>query len=170
MQLAGSAAFRPSASPFPAQFLRPRPPHATLHNTLQAVQVQLKKGEKSEKDDESPVTVADYGAQALVAWSLRRSFPGQPISLVAEEDAVELRAPEGEGMLGRITALVNDALAVEHPQVCEAGGGRGRELLLAAALAVHSLNGGAVRSTQHVACFPCPAGGAAHARASGRPD
>ena len=29
----------------------------------QAVQVQLKQGEKTEKDDESPVTVADYGAQ-----------------------------------------------------------------------------------------------------------
>ena len=59
--------------------------------------------------------------QALVAWSLQRSFPGQAVSLVAEEDAVELRAPEGADMLARIAALVNEALAVEHPQV----GGRG---------------------------------------------
>lgn len=57
----------------------------------QAVQTQLKRGEASEKDDSSPVTVADYGAQALVAWSLLRSFPGQPISLVAEEDSADLR-------------------------------------------------------------------------------
>lgn len=55
--------------------------------------------------------------QALVAWSLQRSFPGQAVSLVAEEDAVELRAPEGADMLARITALVNEALAVEQPQV-----------------------------------------------------
>lgn len=33
------------------------------HHYLQAVQVQLQRGEKTEKDDESPVTVADYGAQ-----------------------------------------------------------------------------------------------------------
>lgn len=52
-----------------------------------------------------------------MAWSLRHAFPGQAVSLVAEEDAVELRAPEGAGMLARITALVNEALAVEHPQV-----------------------------------------------------
>ena len=97
--------------------------------SLQAVQVQLKKGEKTSKDDESPVTVADYGAQALVAWSLRRAFPGQAaagaLSLVAEEDAADLRAPEGADMLLRITQLVNDALAREHPQVRAAAGGGG---------------------------------------------
>jgi 3'-phosphoadenosine 5'-phosphosulfate (PAPS) 3'-phosphatase len=30
---------------------------------VQAVQVELKSGEKTDKDDDSPVTVADYGAQ-----------------------------------------------------------------------------------------------------------
>jgi 3'-phosphoadenosine 5'-phosphosulfate (PAPS) 3'-phosphatase len=79
--------------------------------------MQLKHGEKTDKEDDSPVTVADYGAQALVAWSLRRAFPGQPLSLVAEEDAVDLREPSGAAMLDRITSLVNEALAIEHPQV-----------------------------------------------------
>ena len=41
-------------------------PAAATLACLQAVQVQLKRGEKTEKDDESPVTVADYGAQ--VRW------------------------------------------------------------------------------------------------------
>ncbi|EFN54129.1 hypothetical protein CHLNCDRAFT_31694 [Chlorella variabilis] len=111
----------------------------------QAVQVELKTGEKVEKEDESPVTVADYGAQALVAWSLQHAFPGQPLSMVAEEDAIDLRTAEGAVMLARITALVNEALAVEHPQVApltpgevadlvdsgsSQGGGQGRHWVL----------------------------------------
>lgn len=76
----------------------------------QAVQVQLQGGEQADKADDSPVTVADYGAQALVAWSLRRAFPGAPLSLVAEEDAGELRATGGAPMLERITQLVNEAI------------------------------------------------------------
>lgn len=77
---------------------------------MQAVQVQLRSSEESQKDDSSPVTVADYGAQALVVWSLKRSFPDTPLSLVGEEDASDLRQPEGQAMLVRITHLVNDAL------------------------------------------------------------
>jgi len=78
-----------------------------------AVQSQLKSAEKMEKDDSSPVTVADYGAQALVAWSLQRTLPHQKLSMIAEEDSVDLRAPEGAAMLRRITDLVNETLADE---------------------------------------------------------
>lgn len=81
----------------------------------QTVQAQLKSAEKVEKDDSSPVTVADYGAQALVAWSLQRSLPGQRFSMVAEEDAKELRQPEGSAMLNRITSLVNKAISENVP-------------------------------------------------------
>ena len=63
-------------------------------------------------------------AKALVAWSLQCAFPGQAISLVAEESAEELRTAEGADMLQRITALVNEALAAEFPQVCAALRGR----------------------------------------------
>lgn len=90
------------------------------------MQQQLKQGEKTDKEDDSPVTVADYGAQALVAWSLRAAFPGAALSLVAEEDAADLRSEEGAPMLARITALVNEALAAEHPQV-RCGRGISRE-------------------------------------------
>jgi 3'(2'), 5'-bisphosphate nucleotidase len=41
------------------------------------------------KDDRSPVTVADFASQALVAYLLEREFPGD--ALVAEEDASGLR-------------------------------------------------------------------------------
>ncbi len=78
-----------------------------------AVQSQLKSAEKMEKDDSSPVTVADYGAQALVAWSLQRTLPHQKLSMIAEEDSVDLTAPEGAAMLRRITDLVNETLADE---------------------------------------------------------
>jgi 3'(2'), 5'-bisphosphate nucleotidase / inositol polyphosphate 1-phosphatase len=74
------------------------------------VQAQLTSSEKVEKSDDSPVTVADFGAQALVAWSLQRSLPDLPYSMVGEEDAAELRTPEGEPMLHRITELVNNTL------------------------------------------------------------
>jgi 3'(2'), 5'-bisphosphate nucleotidase len=37
------------------------------------------------KDDRSPVTVADYASQALVAYLLEKAFPED--LLVAEEDA-----------------------------------------------------------------------------------
>ena len=55
------------------------------------MQARLRSDEHTEKEDESPVTVADYGAQALVTWSLLRSLPGQTLSMVAEEDAADLR-------------------------------------------------------------------------------
>ena len=31
------------------------------------------------------------GAQALVAWSLQQAFPDEPLQMVAEEDAADLR-------------------------------------------------------------------------------
>lgn len=79
------------------------------------MQQQLSDAEKVDKQDDSPVTVADYGAQAVVAWALRRADPGAALSMVAEEDSASLTAPEGAAMLERITQLVNGVIA-------EAGG------------------------------------------------
>lgn len=44
------------------------------------------------KKDRSPVTVADYGAQALICGRLQREFADDPV--VGEEDAEALRTPE----------------------------------------------------------------------------
>lgn len=65
---------------------------------------------------------AAAGAQALVAWTLSRAFPGTTVSMVAEEDSADLRAPEGRAMLERITQLVNTVLASDvkgSPQITE---------------------------------------------------
>lgn len=74
----------------------------------QTVQRQLAVGETASKADKSPVTVADYGAQVLVSWSLEKAVG--PISLVAEEDSNDLREESGSSMLSRITNLVNETL------------------------------------------------------------
>jgi 3'(2'), 5'-bisphosphate nucleotidase len=44
----------------------------------------------STKPDTSPVTVADFAIQAVVAEQLREAYPGEP--LIGEEDAASLRA------------------------------------------------------------------------------
>ncbi|KAK3349369.1 hypothetical protein B0T25DRAFT_240767 [Lasiosphaeria hispida] len=42
------------------------------------------------KDDKSPVTIGDFGAQALIIAALQANFPGDEI--VAEEESAQLRA------------------------------------------------------------------------------
>ncbi|KAL6856076.1 hypothetical protein ACP4OV_018878 [Aristida adscensionis] len=48
-----------------------------------------------EKNDQTPVTVADFGVQALVSLELQRLFPSIP--LVAEEDSASLRSSQSDG-------------------------------------------------------------------------
>ncbi len=54
-----------------------------------AVQERLVRPEALEKDDKSPVTVADFASQAIICAELERALPGDPI--VGEEDADSLR-------------------------------------------------------------------------------
>jgi 3'(2'), 5'-bisphosphate nucleotidase len=61
-------------------------------------------GSALRKGDDSPVTVADFSVQALVARRLSRDFPND--SLVAEEDASALRATDAAGVRGRVVDLV----------------------------------------------------------------
>lgn len=67
-----------------------------------------------EKEDLSPVTVADYAAQAVVSHMLHEIFPDDP--LVSEEGSVALLAPQGEETLGTVLAYVQRLLpkADEH--------------------------------------------------------
>jgi 3'(2'), 5'-bisphosphate nucleotidase len=57
-----------------------------------------------EKDDRSPVTIADFGAQAIVCRALAAAFPNDPV--VGEEDSVELRQPDQAAVLQQVTAQV----------------------------------------------------------------
>jgi len=66
----------------------------------QSVQAELVDEASMDKKDKSPVTVADFGAQALVVHTLAEAFPGTP--LVGEEDASELRKPENAELLARV--------------------------------------------------------------------
>jgi 3'(2'), 5'-bisphosphate nucleotidase len=59
---------------------------ARLCQQVRAEMVQL---DSLEKGDRSPVTVADFGAQALVCRALTAAFPGDAI--VAEEDSTDLQ-------------------------------------------------------------------------------
>ncbi|GJJ09265.1 hypothetical protein Clacol_003487 [Clathrus columnatus] len=73
---------------------------------------KLVKDETVTKNDKSPVTVADYSAQAVIGSILAKAFPDDPI--VGEEDTAALRSatapPETELLRDRITTLANEAL------------------------------------------------------------
>jgi 3'(2'), 5'-bisphosphate nucleotidase len=70
------------------------------------------------KSDLSPVTVADFAAQALVAHRLGERFPDAV--LVGEEDAATLRSPEGRETLEQIVRFVGDHIpGVEPETVCD---------------------------------------------------
>lgn len=65
-----------------------------------AAQSGLVDGEKHDKADKSPVTVADYGAQALVLSTLAHAFPADPA--VGEEDSSDLRKPENTELFSKV--------------------------------------------------------------------
>ncbi len=71
-----------------------------------------------EKADRSPVTIADFGSQALLCQRLREAFPGDAI--VGEEDADALRAPAGAATLAAVTDQVRRLLPGASPSdVCD---------------------------------------------------
>jgi len=66
------------------------------------------------KSDRSPVTIADYGSQAIVCRLLKETFPEDVI--VAEEDATELRDPGRENILEQVTRYVQGLLPDSTPE------------------------------------------------------
>jgi len=81
------------------------------------------------KDDRSPVTVADFAVQAVVARLLGAAFPGAP--LVAEESGNVLRASGEQATLDAVTGFVGQAIDGATPEaVCDwidLGGSDGSE-------------------------------------------
>lgn len=70
------------------------------------------------KEDRSPVTVADFAVQALVAKRLADRFADQV--LVGEERADALRAADGAASLEQITKFVGERITDATPnEVCE---------------------------------------------------
>ncbi|NCJ08738.1 3'(2'),5'-bisphosphate nucleotidase [Synechococcales cyanobacterium C] len=66
-----------------------------------------------EKQDRSPVTIADFGAQALICRALADTFPQDPV--VGEEDATELRQAPMASMLNQVTHYVQAQVASATP-------------------------------------------------------
>ncbi|WP_346292601.1 3'(2'),5'-bisphosphate nucleotidase [Sphaerothrix gracilis] len=60
--------------------------------------------EAIEKKDRSPVTVADFGSQALICHALAEAFPDDPV--VGEEDAATLRQADMSQQLDKVTKYV----------------------------------------------------------------
>lgn len=60
-----------------------------------------------EKNDKSPVTIADFGSQAIIARALSEAFPDIP--LIAEEDSAALRLPENSSTLEKMASEVRHA-------------------------------------------------------------
>ncbi len=70
------------------------------------------------KDDKSPVTVADFAAQAIVAKRLAERFPDAV--LVGEESAQMLRDSDGQETLGQIVKFVQSLFPEATPgAVCD---------------------------------------------------
>lgn len=61
-----------------------------------------------EKEDRSPVTIADFGSQAIICRALGEAFPNDPI--VGEEDATALRSSEQSEQLVQVTQYVQQQL------------------------------------------------------------
>jgi len=71
-----------------------------------------------EKPDRSPVTVADYGSQAVICRVLADRFPGDPI--VGEEQAEALRDPGQAAFLDRVQAeLTAVGIPASVADVCD---------------------------------------------------
>ncbi|KAI9477286.1 3'(2'),5'-bisphosphate nucleotidase [Coemansia sp. RSA 990] len=80
-----------------------------------AVFKQLVNEETLTKKDKSPVTVADFSAQAVVNSILEKHFPDDPI--VGEEDSKDLQGEDGRVLRERVVELVNTT--VDKPMSAE---------------------------------------------------
>ncbi|ORY06575.1 3',5'-bisphosphate nucleotidase [Basidiobolus meristosporus CBS 931.73] len=98
---------------------------------------KLVSSETITKKDKSPVTIADYSAQAVVNTVLAKAFPNDPI--VGEEDSKDLHGDAAANMREKIEELANSVL--EESQTitqllaaidrgCYAGGSTGRHWTL----------------------------------------
>lgn len=114
---------------------------AAAMRICRAVQAALVTEDTVTKKDRSPVTVADFAAQAAVSLLLQNRFPDIP--MVGEESADSLRAQDGAELADQVTRHVAAALRnSECPQsdpgpildaidACnDAGGAQGRRWVL----------------------------------------
>ena len=70
------------------------------------------------KKDRSPVTVADFGSQALICRRLHEAFPNDPV--IAEEDSSALSEPEHAPILNQVRDHVHQIRPeAEAQEICD---------------------------------------------------
>ncbi|HEY9879583.1 MAG TPA: 3'(2'),5'-bisphosphate nucleotidase [Leptolyngbyaceae cyanobacterium] len=96
-------------------------PEKTLAITAATLAAQLCENIRREivpeaiaKNDRSPVTIADFGSQAIICKALAEAFPNDPV--VAEEDAAELRKPEMAAVLAQATEQIQRLIPEATPK------------------------------------------------------
>jgi 3'(2'), 5'-bisphosphate nucleotidase len=72
------------------------------------VQTRFVGGVTLEKGDKSPVTIADFGAQAIVNHQIGLMFPHIPV--IGEEDATVLRRAENKEMFRKVMTIVQEVV------------------------------------------------------------
>jgi 3'(2'), 5'-bisphosphate nucleotidase len=83
---------------------------AALRASKLCEQVRQELGpEPIQKEDRTPVTVADFGSQAVICRTIADAFPGDQV--VGEEDGTTLREANMTGTLETVTAYVRRALS-----------------------------------------------------------
>ncbi|KAI8988925.1 3',5'-bisphosphate nucleotidase [Pilobolus umbonatus] len=105
----------------------------------QSVFQHLVANETLTKNDKSPVTVADFSAQAIVNTILQQSVPNDPI--IGEEDSKDLQGESGRVLREKVFSLTNGVLSdnekLSEQQILDAidrgnyeGGPKGRHWAL----------------------------------------
>ncbi len=79
-----------------------------------------------EKEDKSPVTVADFGSQALICRTLGNAFPADPV--IGEEDSADLQEPGNdktlEAVVGHVRQLRPEAASETVCRWIDRGGAK----------------------------------------------
>lgn len=73
------------------------------------------------KDDRSPVTIGDFGAQALIIHALQKNFPRD--NIIAEEDSSALATESNKGVVELVWQLVKETTLNDPASEEELGGG-----------------------------------------------
>ncbi len=76
------------------------------------VQNELVTKESIEKKDKSPVTIADFGAQAIIIYELLKHYPDIPI--MAEEDSSLLETEKGNHILKKLLSLLPSYISLPN--------------------------------------------------------
>ncbi len=79
-----------------------------------SVQLDFTAGESILKSDRSPVTVADFGSQAVLCKKIKERFPEDVIA--AEENSLELRRQDRSNLLDQLTGYVGHVISGASPE------------------------------------------------------